>query len=407
MRFAKVISAVLLAGASIGVARAQATAASGSVIVVPLLADTASYTTEVFVRNPNLAPITINVKFYEANNSTTPGLRSCNPLVVAANTTTPFNLSSQCTLTASVSHFGMLVLEDAATPKTDQFFAYSRTQTPGGNGFSVEGFPIGTFSGATSEVVGLKRQAAAPTYQTNCFVGALSEPVSYQLVLRDGTTGALLGAPITGSLGAFEMTRFLDVFLVAGASPGDHSNVRATFSVTSGAPALVGFCTMQESTFFGADFRIAKSQDALNDGQRRIACIGQDVCGVGNPVSSVQPETISNASQRNVYSAIIEQPDYIQCSLVAAAADLSSLQMRLREPGDPFSSAVFAGGANQTSFSIFTGGRDAIASGVASRWFIDVETVSAATTTPINFGITCTSGNGMEVPWFRGTAARF
>ena len=37
---------------------------------------------------------------------------------------------------------------------------------------------------------------------------------------------------------------------------------------------MVSFCTVQESTFFGADFRIGKSTDARNDGQRRVACIG-------------------------------------------------------------------------------------------------------------------------------------
>lgn len=413
MRFSLASSAAcIIAATGITTAHAQSTAASGSVVVVPVVAQTASYTTEVIVRNPNTAPITLNVKFDEANNSSTPGLRACNQLIVAANTSTPFTLSGQCTLT-NASHFGMLVLEDATAPQTHQFFAYSRAQTPGGNGFSVEGFPIGAFSAADADVDGLKRQAAAPTYQSNCFVGALSEAVSYQLTLWD-SSNTLVGLPLAGTLQPFQMLRYLDVFAQAGAAGGDHANVRANFTVTGGnsagdgkQPALVGLCTLQESTFFGADFRVAKSQDAMNDGQRRIACIGQDECGVAHGVSVSQPEQITNATLRNVYSMIITQPDHVRCDIVAAPADLPNLQMRLRLPGDPFTSTVFAGGAGQTSFSIFTGGRNAIDNGTATRWFIDVETISSGTTVPIQFGVACTSGNGTEVPWFRGTAARF
>jgi len=416
MRFSIASSAAcVIAAAGIATAHAQSTAASGSVVVVPVVAQTASYTTEVIVRNPNASPITLNVKFYEANNSATPGLRSCSQLVVAANTSTPFTLggvSPQCTLT-NASHFGMLVLEDATAPQTHQFFAYSRAQTPGGNGFSVEGFPIGAFSAEDADVDGLKRQAASPTYQSNCFVGALSEAVSYQVLLLDSGNN-LVGLPLSGTLQPFEMLRYLDVFAKAGAPAGDHANVRANFTVTGGdapldgkRPALVGLCTVQESTFFGADFRVAKSQDALNEGQKRVACIGQDQCGVTHGVSVSQPEQITNATLRNVYSMIITQPDHVRCDVVAAPADLPNLQMRLRLPGDPFSSTVFAGGAGQTSFSIFTGGRNAIDNGTATRWFIDVETINSATTVPSSFGVTCSSGNGTEVPWFRGTAARF
>ena len=159
----------------------------------------------------------------------------------------------------------MLVLEDAAAQQTNMFFAFSRAQTPGGNGFSVEGFPIGAFSGAPADVIGLKRQAASPVYQTNCFVGAFGEALDYQIVLRDGTTNNTIPAShaITGHLEPFEMMRILDVFGADGvnAPAGNYLNYRANFDVSSaGAPAMVGFCTVQESTFFGADFPASASR---------------------------------------------------------------------------------------------------------------------------------------------------
>ena len=403
MRVAQLISTTALFAVTVGLAQAQSTAAAGSVVVLPLVAATGSYSTEVIVRNPGTSAITVNVSFYEAIESGSPGTHACTALSLPANESVPFTLNTQCAL-GTGSHFGMVVLEDAGSPHTHSFFAYSRAQTPGGNGFSVEGFPIGAFSGAASDVDGLKRQAASPTYQSNCFVGALSEGFSYQITLWN-SSNQLIGLPITGTLTPFQNTRKLDVFAAAAAPAGDYSHVRANFSITSGgAPAMVAFCTLQESTFFGADFRIAKSIDAMNDGQRRVACIGEGTCGT---FDGVQPEEITDATMRNVYSMIITQPDYVSCDLQAAQADLANLQMRLRSPGDPFTSTVFAGGAGQQSFSTYTGGRNAVNGGVASRWFIDVETTSNSTTVPIDFGINCTSGNGTEIPWVRGTAARF
>jgi hypothetical protein len=380
---------------------AQTTAGAGSVIVVPVVAQTSSYNSEIFVRNPNSAPITLNVKFYEALTSATPGLRPCNQLTVPALLTVQFTLPGQCTLGAG-NHHGMLLLEDAASEKIDIFYAYSRSQTPSGNGFSVEGFPAGNFSGAPSDAIGLKRQAAAPVYQTNCFVGALGEAISYQIVLRDGSTNAVIGA-ISNTLQPYEMRRHLDVFAEAGAAAGDYANVRANFSVSqANAPAYVGFCTVQESTFFGADFRIAKSEDALDNRQKRLTCFAQDSCGTA---STINPATITNVTRKNIHWSIFAQPDYVKCELVSDR--LADLEMQLRAPGDVFTSPVIAGGSGQTSFYIFTGHRgDPLTLGVDTRWFIDVSFREGGNATvPINYGITCHSGNGITVPWLRWTVA--
>src|SRR5689334_9810393 len=232
MRIARLLVLTTFA-ATTGVAHAQSTAASGSTIVLPDVAETVSYTSEITVRNPNATPLTLNVKFYEATTSANPGLRTCAQLTIPALQSKPFSVGAQCSPLGAGSHFGMLVLEDASSEQTNVFFAYSRVQTPGGNGFSIEGFPIGAFSAAPADVIGLKRQNAAPTYQSNCFVGALGEAVNYQMVLRDGTTNAIIGSPVTGSLTPYQIRRFLDVFSAApngvGAPAGDYSNVRANF----------------------------------------------------------------------------------------------------------------------------------------------------------------------------------
>lgn len=391
-------------------AHAITTAGAGSVVVIPVVAQTVSYTTEVFVRNYDDETLTVNVKFYEANTSSTPGLRTCSQLVVPSQRTLRMTLDTQCTLTAA-SHHGMLILEDAASEKVHAFLAYSRAQTPGGNGFSVEGFPIGNFSGAQATAIGIKRQAAAPVYQTNCFVGALGETVNYAIRLFDEATGLQIGADVTGTLAPYQMIRHLDIFAAAGLpAPGDYSNVRARFQETdTGSPSFVGFCTVQESTFFGADFRIAKSTDANDNRQRREICYAQDACGT----LSSTPTNITNVARKNIHWLLIAQPDYVKCELVSDR--LADLEMQLRGPGDTFLSPVFvtsppysSGGDNQTSFYIFTGHRnDAIINsfGYTTRWFIDVGFREGGNATvPISYGITCRSGNGVSVPWYRADA---
>src|SRR5690348_5810597 len=153
-------------------ATAVTTAGSGSVLVVPIVAQTGSFASEVTVHNLASGALTLNVDYYDANGLATAGKRTCSQLVVQPNEARAFTLSAQCTLGAG-SHFGLLVLEDAAVEKINLFTAYSRTQTPQGQGFSIEGFPIGNFSGQIASVVGLKRVAAAPVFQTNCFIAAL------------------------------------------------------------------------------------------------------------------------------------------------------------------------------------------------------------------------------------------
>jgi hypothetical protein len=79
--------------------------------------------------------------------------------------------------------------------------------------------------------------------------------------LFDDASGAQIGSTVSGSLNPFELFRYLDVFSAVGAAPGDYANVRAQFIRTSvDSQPLVGFCTVQDNTSFGADFRIAKTE---------------------------------------------------------------------------------------------------------------------------------------------------
>ena len=251
--------ALALAGYSSFTA-AQTTAGTSATIVVPVIAQTASFTSEVTVFNPNAGAITVHPTFYEAQNLPSPGPKACNNLTLGASRSSQFSVATLCALPAG-SNFGLLILAEATG--TQRFYGYARTQTPQGVGFSTEGFPIENFNDQLQHVTGLKRVAASgglPANQTNCFVATLGDAVSYELRLLDGATNAQLGGTLSGSLQPFQQFRYLDVFALAGVSAGNKTNVRAQFTNLTGAKKkLIGFCTVQENTTFSADFRIAKS----------------------------------------------------------------------------------------------------------------------------------------------------
>jgi hypothetical protein len=393
-------------------ALAQTTAGAGTIVVLPTVASIpGAYTTTVFVRNSNTIPITLDVSYYQSDSATPPGDGNpviCTQLNVGANRAVTFDLATQCNFAAS-DNFGQLVIEDAtSTYKTNTFYAYSRSQTSNGNGFSVEGFPGGNFSSATSEVLGLKATSASPHYRSNCFVGALGEPLNYQILLVQGETGAVLGS-VSGSVGAYHTVRILDVFASAGLG-AIQNNVRATFSNTSGnGAAYIGFCTLETSDNGSADFRIAKSSRANDERQSRLICYAMDDCS--DTHASITNPAQLNSGKRNIHWAIFDQPDFVKCDLVSD--QLSALQIQLRGPTDsvqgttPFalpaghnSPPYTAGGGGATSFYIFTGEKGAVNGGVTTRWFIDVTATGAGSPTfPINYGIKCSSGNGITVPW--------
>ncbi len=256
LRYLVAATFVCLALGSI-TASAQTTYALGKEVVIPTVANISVYHTQVFVRNPNAIPMTVNVRYYQSNNGTPPaGLRPCAPVSLLPEQALSFDLGAQCGLTGTDDDFGMLVLADASDAST--FLAYARTQTPDGIGFSVEGFPSTNISNSPSNVLGLQALAAAPNYRSNCFVASLAQAIDYQLDLVQGGSETVLGTT-TGSLAPFETTRILDVFASLGLS-GDYSNVHATFSTTDLTdPPFMGFCTLETSSNGSADFRIAKS----------------------------------------------------------------------------------------------------------------------------------------------------
>src|SRR4029079_13049362 len=100
---------------AVGLVHAQTTAAAGTVIVLPNAANTTSFGNEVTVLNPSQTnSITLDVLFYEANSSASPGLHTCTQLTLGPLQSLNFQLVTQCSMTTPPKHHGLLILQDSA-----------------------------------------------------------------------------------------------------------------------------------------------------------------------------------------------------------------------------------------------------------------------------------------------------
>ena len=76
----------------------QTTSGTSATIVVPIIAQTSSFGSEVTVYNPNGGAITVNPVFYDAQNTATPGPKACTSVSLGANVTKRLRLlrSAHC-----------------------------------------------------------------------------------------------------------------------------------------------------------------------------------------------------------------------------------------------------------------------------------------------------------------------
>ena len=349
-------------------ALAQTTSGSSATIVVPVIAQTASFGSEVTAYNPNAGAITVNVSFYDAQNTANPGAKACTPLSIGAGASVEFSLAGQCALPTG-ANFGLLVLAEATG--TQRFYGYARTQNPQGIGFSTEGFPIENFNDQEQHATGLKRVAASgglPAYQTNCFVASLGDAVNYQLQLYNGASGTQIGSTLSGSLQPWQQYRYLDVFSAVGAPSGDLTDVRAQFTNLTGTnKKLIGFCTVQDNTSFSADFRIAKSyggtpQNAFVQGGNAFgttALLGTvdnqplSIMANGQPVARYLPTVDGNGDFE--VNVVAGRPNNV-FNTTAYAQTIAGGGIAGSNCFDPPSSTFTRSCGNQTTFSAATVG---------------------------------------------------
>lgn len=383
------VAASLLFSAGLG--QAMSTDGAGSIVVVPLFGQTPNFTSIVTIFNPNAAAITIFPSYVGMDGRATVGKITCPTFSLAANTSVEKTLLELCPpapggLVAG-SNNGKLTLTEI-TLESLPFFAYSRQQNNVGTGFSVEGFPIGTFEGGPGIATGLKRiTSASPVYQTNCLVASMGEPAGYRIEIQN-SSGGLIGTALTGSLSANQMIAFIDVFAAINAPPGDIVNARAVITNPTNTAALLGFCTVQDGSL-AADFRMAKTFNPEDQSRQRFNTVGTTRLG--------QTFQITNAANKNTHVVYFRHPDVISCYFgTIPGVDHTTLKMRLVNPNGVVDLNNFdsienwpIGGDGGSNFQ-----KSSVNAGVNGRWLIEVATETAGTPVPQPYTITCRSGNG-------------
>jgi hypothetical protein len=282
-----------------------------------------------------------------------------------------FSVGSKCSL-PSGNQFGTLRISDNVSNGIPlSFHAYSRVANPQGIGFSIPAYPNAVFGGGDSEVIGLKRQSAAPGYQTNCFVGSRVDPFTsftYVRIRLYSADNGQIGNTLERVLAPNELVRYLDIFSAVGASAGDYSNVRAHFETIQGT--LIAFCTVQDNTSFGADFRIAGATEG--DMTRQHWTSGGDAAW-----------SLSSYGQKAVFTLLLRTPDKLRCELMGSK--FFYLELRVRD----FFSGIVVGGGND---AWDTGVMSVTTSAILTAEVSVREGVSPVY--PIQYGLDCWSGNG-------------
>jgi hypothetical protein len=381
---AGILSAAVLAA---GAASAQSPNGFASILHVPVVVNTASFNSTIFIHNPNGSAVTVQFDYNGAAITPSAGHLDCGTETIAAGTTASFDLAALCPLTGA-SNFGSLRIHETDSGSRP-ISAYTRVESPvAGNGFSIEGFPLGGFANdnGASVVLGLRNSDVGPGYQSNCFVSSIGEAVTVDVALFD-SANVQVGTTQTIALPAGDMFRLFDVFAVAGASDDERSNVRAEFrqnAATVGNPSFSAFCTVQNNATLDADFRIAKAVAPDDLAQQYSSTVNKNALGSDQDIPT---------GGKVVYAMFVKHPDFLSCRVIGDGAP--NAELRVLTP----TGSVAAGGDNiADTGEFFTGEKSTVNNGTNGIWRIEVGARDGLGLAASNFNLQCRSGNGASRP---------
>ena len=402
---------------------AQTTDAYHTIQVFPIVVDSGSFTQRFTFRNPNSTTLGIGLRYYPGTGTAQAAALSCTSIEIAPGSDKTFNtLRELCPGLAAGGNFGFLYTYAVNSTNTP-YAGFSRVANPQGNGFSVEAFSAQTFTSASTVVAGVRRLAASggnPAYQTNCFVANLNDwvPLAVPLttfveVTAFNSIGTQVGTTTDFSLTPGKLTRLVDVFAVVGAPAGDYDNARIRFFESGpGEPGLMTFCTVQDNTSFGADFRIGKQESnsdirtnsdrsigPKDDSAWRDSTISSDVTMNSSGTTPVTRafEVGAGSFSSNTHVMYFRHPDWVQCEIInpgtlVRALAAYGLEMRMVASDGV---TVLTGGNNSTGFGeIYLGDKRSRNNGANTRYTIEVEANGSADATVKPYKLHCKSGSG-------------
>ena len=164
-------------------------------------------------------------------------------------------------------------------------------------------------------------------------------------------------------------------------------------------PGLVAFCTEQDNFSFGADFRIAKSDDEANITKFLTRCRGTSDAACAT-LTVPATYSIPNATNKHRFSFFVHHPDYVHRDIVGPNAANLEIQLLAPAPSGQPVGPVVAGGNDQSFFSYATGARNTVVNSNGFQTFWNVEIGPREGAFPVDYGYRCFSGSGI----FGGTA---
>jgi hypothetical protein len=397
----------LLLLAALPAARAQTTDGHHSDQLIPVAVDSGSFTQRFNFSTPNGFPVTVHARFFPGTGTAqaATGTVTCNDVVIPAGGAVAVpSLRALCPSLVAGSAFGLLALKSADSSDgmysdIPVFAAYSRVSNPQGNGFSVEAFASNVFTSATTRIEGLRRRAAtvdSPAFQTNCFLGqmprtagaSVTKRVNYQLKGGQATWAGYV------DVGPGQLVRLLDVFAAAGAPAGDQEDATLVIdpSDTGGWQGIVAFCTVQDNTSFGADFRIAKTGYGLYGLASEEGTAAREIARKADPYE--RPFEIGPGSSANTHVVYFRNPDTVQCRLLDPVSGVplgpsSGLEMRLYNI-----LSLEAGGNGQTGTGLVQLGDKMQLPVSDNRYYIEVESNETHAMSSRAYRLYCASGSG-------------
>jgi hypothetical protein len=219
------------------------------------------------------------------------------------------------------------------------------------------------------------------------------------------------------------LTRLLDVFAAAGAPAGDYDDAKIVVEENgTGEPGIMAFCTVQDNSSFGADFRIGKQESGYSNAKLAFGIGAQDdhvvretslasdiLISNGAGLSSARAFSIPASVVNNTHVVYFRHPDYISCEVIDPATGVRALaayglEMRLLSSNGV---TVLAGGNNITGFDkYYLGDKTARDNGVNTRYTIEVESSDVNTAAVRPYKLHCQSGSGHtlgEIVRYNGT----
>ena len=408
---------LLLAGITPTMAHAQSTHGLHSRMILPVAVDSSTYHSRIYLTSPMLPggpSTTFDVTYVPGDGTAQTLPLSCNSVTAAPGETAVFaTLRDLCPNLAQGSNFGYLQFNRKGTPPGNTavyrgMHLYSRVSNDVGIGFSIEGFPESAFTGTRQHVIGLDRLPAPyynPAYQTNCFIGTFADfppDAGIRLNLRHNDLDGYMPGLGQYQPGPNRFIRLLDV-LAPPFNPMPEikdAAIEFTYVPASGSNQADGpypfmaFCTVQDNSSFGADFRIAKpfGYPLDNHTLRRT----QQTYDIFAREFSLAPNSYA------VYYLDFRTPDIVGCDLIdpvtaAVLPAAAGIELHLREANDTPAGAPIIGGDGTgltRLYNVALGPKGTHGNWGNPGYLLVVQSTAAAATSTIDYGVVCRSGSG-------------